>query len=164
MKSRLLVALVATALIGATAFAGTTLARNGHGHGHGHVRAHTTLFTVLTGRAELNPTTGQKGAGDPDGLGSATILVADSDTVCFGITVKNLDAPVAAHIHRGRRNENGPIVIPLTPPSGGNPGTSSGCVDGVAAALTTELSEHPNRFYVNVHTTAFPGGAIRGQL
>jgi hypothetical protein len=60
---------------------------------------------------------GQRGAGDPNGRGSFTALVVKGDQLCFGITVKNIDHPILAHIHRGRPNQNGPIVVPLTPPS-----------------------------------------------
>ena len=67
------------------------------------------------------------------------------------------------HVHRGRPNTNGDIVVPLTAPTSGDPGTSAGCVN-VASALLQEITKHPIRFYVNVHTSDFPDGALRGQL
>jgi hypothetical protein len=164
MKSRLFVTCVVTALIAGSAFAGTTLAGNGNGHGQRHGTSQAALFAVLTGRSEISPTTGHKGAGDPDGLGSANVLIPSGNTVCFGISVTGLATPSAAHIHRGKRNQNGPIVVTLTAPSAGNPGASSGCVNGVSSSLVSEIRKHPSRFYVNVHTSEFPGGAIRGQL
>jgi hypothetical protein len=53
--------------------------------------------------------------------------------------------------------------VPLTPPATGDPGASSGCVT-VDATLAADIQAHPRAYYANVHTTAFPGGAVRGQL
>ena len=122
----------------------------------------TALVAVLTGANELDPATLKRGAGDPDGRGSATVLIAGT-RVCFGIVVTNLGDPLAAHIHKGRRRQNGSIVVPLTQPSTGSPGASSGCVNATAA-LARAIRRHPARYYVNVHTKQFGGGAIRGQL
>ena len=123
----------------------------------------STWFAALNGRNELNATTLHKGAGDPDGSGGAVVTI-DGTMLCFGLTVTNLDQPVAAHIHRGTKHENGPIVVPLTPPATGDPGASSGCVANVSADLLAAIAEHPKAYYVNVHTAAYPGGAVRGQL
>ena len=120
------------------------------------------LFAVLLGGNEVSDA-GQANVGDPDGVGSATVLV-DGTTLCFGITVTNLDAPTAAHIHQERAGVNGPIVVPLTAPTAGAPGASSGCIPDVAPDLVEEIFTHPEEFYVNVHTQTFPAGAIRGQL
>ena len=119
------------------------------------------LFAVLTGRNEVDDD-GRRGAGDPNGRGSFTAIV-DGDQLCFGITVTNLDTPVAAHIHKARPNRNGPIVVPLTAPTSGDPGASGGCVD-VDAAIARAILRHPRQYYANVHTGPFPGGAVRGQL
>ena len=78
------------------------------------------------------------------------------------------------HIHRGRAGENGPIVID----SGlAFDFISDTDVDGrgrvvfrVPVRSTTELEiieeirDDPGSFYVNLHTTAHPSGALRGQL
>ena len=119
------------------------------------------LFAVLNGRNEISPG-GRRGAGDPDGRGSFTAIV-DGNQLCFGITVKNLDTPVAAHIHKARINRNGPIVVALTAPASGDPGASSGCVT-VDPTLARQILTHPRQYYANVHTTVFPAGAARGQL
>jgi hypothetical protein len=161
------------ALLGATCLLllglGSAIA-TGHGdggghkgdHHEGHKKASAALFAELSGRNEISATTGQAGAGDPDGFGSASFTF-DGDQVCFGITVANLDAPVAAHIHRGGKGVNGPVVVPLTQPATGDPGASSGCV-AIDPALAAEIQANPRGFYANVHTTAFGGGAVRGQL
>ena len=147
---------------------GTAIA-TGHGDGGRHKGDHPgdhakslALFADLNGRNELDATTLQPGAGDLDGFGSASFTI-DGDQLCFGFTVGNLDAPGAAHIHKGRKFENGPIVVPLTQPSGGDPGASSGCVK-VDTALLADIEAHPRAYYANVHTSAFPSGAVRGQL
>jgi hypothetical protein len=123
--------------------------------------AKRALFAVLTGRKEVDAN-GSRGAGDPDGRGSFTATI-DGNELCFGITVKNLDAPGAAHIHKGRAHQNGGIVVPLVHPQEGDPGASAGCVP-IADELAQAILEHPRRYYANVHTTAFGAGAIRGQL
>ncbi|MDQ6751727.1 MAG: CHRD domain-containing protein [Actinomycetota bacterium] len=159
MKSRFLIGPVLLALVGALALAGTSLAGNGHGHGQRHGNGHgRTLFSVLKGRNEVGT------AGDPDGVGSANVLIHSADTVCYGVSVSGIATPTEAHIHRGKRNENGPHVVTLTFPSSGDPGASSGCATGLSSSLVTEIREHPGRFYINIHTAEFPQGALRGQL
>ena len=119
------------------------------------------LFAVLNGRNEIS-TTGRRGAGDPDGRGSFTAMI-DGTQLCFGITVANIDTPTAAHIHGGKPNENGPIVVPLTQPSAGDPGASSGCVT-VDTSLAAAILKNAHKYYANVHTGTYPAGAVRGQL
>lgn len=155
---RRLAIVVAAAAVAAVLALGTGLA-SGHGHGGSQDK---NLFAVLRGANEISPTTGHRGAGDPDGRGGATITI-DGTSVCWGITVTNLSQPVAAHIHKGKRNQNGPIVVPLSAPTTGNPGASSGCAT-TTAELAQDIQRHPKRYYVNVHTMDFPGGAARGQL
>jgi hypothetical protein len=113
------------------------------------------LFAVLTGAQEPD-------GGDPNGRGSFTAIV-DGNQLCYGLTNRNIEDPGSAHIHRGRRGVAGDIVVPLQQPSSGDPGTSSDCVQ-IARRLARAILRNPNRYYVNVHTEALPGGAIRGQL
>jgi hypothetical protein len=124
-------------------------------------RANRVLFAVLTGRKEVDAE-GNRRAGDLDGRGSFSGTV-DGDQLCFGITVKDIDAPGAAHIHKGRPNQAGGVVIPLVHPTTGDPGASSDCIT-VDETLIGAILKNPHRYYVNVHTTAFGGGAVRGQL
>ena len=119
------------------------------------------LFAVLNGRNEVSAN-GRRGAGDPDGRGTFSAII-DGTQLCFGITVTNIDQPTASHIHKARPNQSGPIVVPLTQPSAGDPGASSGCVT-VDAGLAAAILKNPSKYYANVHTTAFPAGAVRGQL
>jgi hypothetical protein len=121
----------------------------------------SALFSVMTGKKEVS-TEGDKGVGDPDGRGSFSGIF-DGNELCYGLTVKNIADPVAAHIHRGGPNVAGPVVQTLEAPATGDPGASSECVD-LSASLARAIRKNPAKFYVNVHTGDFPGGAVRGQL
>jgi hypothetical protein len=100
-------------------------------------------------------------ATDADGSGKAKLrLNRATRRVCFTITVRNIDDVVAAHIHR---HSDSDIVVDLvTAPASGNRFT--GCTEDVGKALIRRILRNPRRFYVNVHTTPFPGGAVQGTL
>jgi hypothetical protein len=114
--------------------------------------------TTMTGAEEV------PGPGDPDGSGVARITLNHGQgEVCFSITVEDITLPATgAHIHEAPAGEAGDIVVPLVPPD--ETGTSSGCVTGVDRPLIKDIIQHPEEYYVNVHTSDFPAGAIRGQL
>lgn len=122
------------------------------------------LFATATGKKEVSPTTGKKGAGDRNARAGFTAVI-DEGQFCWAIVAKNVDGtPSGAHIHRGGPKVNGPIVIPMTPPDSGDPGTSSDC-QAIDEALAREIKRHPRRYYFNLHSTPdFPAGAARGQL
>jgi hypothetical protein len=83
--------------------------------------------------------------------------------LCYTVVVNGLSAnAIAAHIHVGPRHVAGPVVIPLSVPSATS-FTTSGCTS-VAAGVLADLQANPKAYYVNVHTPAFPGGEVRGQL
>lgn len=119
------------------------------------------LFAALNGKNEIAQD-GTKGAGDSDGAGSFSAVIKDT-ALCYGLAVRDIENPIAAHIHRGGPNKNGPIVVPLTAPQTGDPGHSSNCKT-LSSRLIAQIRGNPGRFYVNVHTDDFKDGAIRGQL
>src|SRR5204862_3981103 len=100
------------------------------------------LFASMFGGNEI-------AGGDPDGFGAATITFHGKTGLCFGIVVNGLKTPNGAHIHRGIAGVNGGIVVPLTAPTTGNPGASSGCVT-IDSTLMAELRNSPSDFYVNI--------------
>ena len=117
----------------------------------------------MSGEKELDATTLAPGAGDPDGRGRAKVWATDADTLCFKLHWNKIGDPSAAHIHTGTSTENGAILVGLymgDPLSGHN---LTGCVDTTAENVTN-IFANPSGFYVNVHNSEFPGGAIRGQL
>jgi hypothetical protein len=116
------------------------------------------LEAKMSGAQETAP------GGDPDGTGTAKLRLNRAERrVCFTIRVRRIDGVVAAHIHRGRRGVAGGIEVELIgAPESGNRFT--GCTEGVERKLIRQMLRRPRRFYVNVHTGAYPGGAVRGQL
>lgn len=107
------------------------------------------FHTVLSGANEV-------GGGDPDGTGTASVTINRGlDEICWTVTAENISTVVGAHIHRAPAGVNGPVVVPIT--------VGSGCTtaDG---DLVKAIAKNPENYYVNVHSTEFPGGAIRGQL
>ena len=114
------------------------------------------LAANLTGAAEVSP-------GDADGSGSAIIrLRPNQGEVCYNIKVKDILLPAAAaHIHVGAAGANGPVVVGFTPPDA--KGRTKGCV-AAAESLINAIWSNPAGYYVNVHNSDFPGGAVRGQL
>lgn len=113
-------------------------------------------ITSLSGAEEA------PGPADPDGTGFAMIkLNVGRMRVCWDLTVSDIAPAIAAHIHIAPAGVPGPIVVPLSPPTSGS---SSGCRDGVDPVLIQAIVDHPDQYYVNVHNTDFPAGAVRGQL
>jgi hypothetical protein len=115
------------------------------------------LFARLSGDRESPK-------GDADGKGAASVLV-DGKKVCIAIGVTRLDDVQAAHIHRGAQGVNGPIVVDpkVAVQKSGNGVVVGGCAT-VTSSLAQAIKRNPGRYYVNVHTSKFPAGAIRGQL
>ncbi|MEO5616166.1 MAG: CHRD domain-containing protein [Candidatus Eisenbacteria bacterium] len=110
--------------------------------------------TQLTGEAEV-------GGGDSDGSGVAELtLNPGRGEICFKLTVSDIEAANAAHIHVGVAGQNGPAVVGLEAPADG---TSDGCI-AVDRDLVLRIMQNPDSFYVNIHNVPFPNGALRGQL
>jgi hypothetical protein len=104
------------------------------------------------------------GPGDSDGSGFARVwLNQGQGTVCWFISVEDITLPAtAAHIHPGAAGVAGPPIVNLGAP--GADGTSEGCTQGVSRDLIKDIRQNPENYYVNVHTSDFGPGAVRGQL
>ena len=117
------------------------------------------LSTRMTGAGENPPNASAA-------TGSAVVLVdADTNNVCVYFRFSGLSAPsTAGHIHEAPAGANGPVRIPFPAAAfGGTSGARFFCTN-VAADIVDRLTTNPAGFYVNIHSTAFPGGEIRGQL
>jgi hypothetical protein len=116
----------------------------------------TVLQTGLQGDREV------PGPGDEDGSGRAKITVDDEEgKVCYRVSFEKIGRAQMAHIHKGRRGKAGDVVVTLWDSSEGSP--ARGCVE-VASGLAERIQTYPRRFYVNLHTKAYPDGAVRGNL
>lgn len=107
------------------------------------------------------------GPGDVDGTGEATITLSGLD-LTWSITVRDIATPTAAHIHTGTADVSGPVLHNLL---GGGAFADDGLGGLVASGMLTITAEQaaaltatPGAFYVNVHNTDFPSGAVRGNL
>jgi hypothetical protein len=101
----------------------------------------------------------------PNTVGSGTFTLRSNPgqgMLCFRLTVSGLANVTAAHIHFGTGSNAGGIAVPLPLPSP-FAGSATGCVQ-VDRTLLRQILLSPASYYVNVHTTAFPAGAIKGTL
>jgi hypothetical protein len=105
----------------------------------------------LSGSEEVPPVT-------VPGSGSGSFRVTEDGTLSGSITTKDVQGTMA-HIHRGAKGQNGPIIVPLD---------KNGDTYNVPAGrkLTPQQMEDLKKgnLYVNVHTNRNKGGEVRGQL
>jgi hypothetical protein len=115
-------------------------------------------------------------ARDTSARGAAIFMLSEDGTALqYKLIVANIDNVLASHIHVAPAGVNGPVVVFLF--SGG----PTERVDGILAEGTITSDDLIGRLagmtiddlviainagntYVNVHTTEFPGGEIRGQI
>src|SRR3954447_24587139 len=102
--------------------------------------------------------------------GHTLIKVRNDATIEFKTQILNRshETFVAGHIHQAPVGVAGPIVVPLfvapTAATSDRHIRQSGVATPNAGTTGAALCQNPSAYYVNYHTTAFPGGAIRGQL
>lgn len=107
-------------------------------------------------------------------------LSKDGMNLKYKVIVANIENVTMAHIHLAPAGSNGPVVAwlyPPRPPAMLKPGTTNGILQqgtltkaNLAGSLAgKELKDLVDLIiagntYVNVHTSQFPGGEIRGQI
>ena len=107
-------------------------------------------------------------------------LSKDGSSISYKVIVANISNVSMAHIHRAPAGVNGPVVAWLYPPSA-PPALIEGKFNGILAEgeITADNLVGPlagmslddllsliqsGEAYVNVHTSQYPGGEIRGQI
>ena len=136
--------------------------------------APTTFNLLFTGAQEVpNPQ-----PGDPDGTASGTITF-DPDAasspvygeISWNVSYSNIDGSLNGfHIHTGTFGTEGGIIIGLGTQTSGGAGTlihtyrdSNWNMEWDKDEINQSLA-NPEGFYLNIHSTSFPDGAVRAQL
>jgi hypothetical protein len=123
------------------------------------------IRVTLTGDQEATATCAPPDVcGDPDALGGMILILNPTmDTVCFLTRWTDIDGTVvAAHIHLAPAGVPGGVVVPLFAGSFESSDQLRGCVS--ANGLADDILADPGAYYVNIHSTVYPAGAIRAQL
>lgn len=132
------------------------------------VHAELRYSTDLSGFSEV-PQIFSEAGGNATLHGNATILQ-------YEISVEGLENATAVSIREGEETENGPILVILfnsTEPSNSTHGvltrgtiTNSSLQGPIEAKSLNDLFElmNQNRTYVNINTTKFPQGELRGNI
>jgi hypothetical protein len=133
-------------------------------YGAGEIRGQiggSHLFRAPLSGAEEVPPVDTAASGD-----SVFALSGDASRLYYRVMVQDIENVTMAHIHRAPRGVNGPVVYWLTPQPPADPILAPGSpVSGVIDITTADVFDLVgDNFYVNVHTTAYPGGEIRGQI
>lgn len=123
------------------------------------VGAATVLKSRMTGAQVVNDD-----GGAPRGVAQATLhLNSARHRLCFEIAYSGLGGKATAgYLRQGEPGQMArPAVVLFT---GSESSPVSGCVDGVGNRTMHGLQQHPGARYVDLASTHFPKGAVRGQL
>lgn len=146
-----------------------------------YVNVHTAQFPGGAIRGQLSPVSGTvinyaadlRGTNEvpPTGstaFGSAFVSIDTiANTLTWEVTTSGIASPTLAHIHPGAAGTNGSPLINFATSAAQIPGGRTKGSISIAGLTPTQLNDlltSPQNFYVNVHSTAFGGGEIRGQL
>lgn len=127
---------------------------------------HARVFLLqLTGDQEATATCAPPTVcGDPDAVANMVVVVLPrQDVVCFVTKWRDIDGTVvAAHIHPAPVGVPGPVAVPLFSGTFAGTDRARGCVSGQGFA--DDIVSNPSGFYVNIHSSVYPAGAVRAQL
>ncbi len=120
-------------------------------------------FADLAGFQE-NPPVATSAAGK-----GIAVISADASTITYLVSYSGLSGTAnAAHIHTGAVGTNGGVILPLaagpSPMVGTLTATDFSASGAVATFAEAVAAIRAGTTYFNIHTTAHPGGEIRGQI
>lgn len=92
--------------------------------------------------------------------GTATFTYNTATYILNGTVTFSGLTPTGAHIHKGALGVAGGVIFTLS----SAPITSPISYTSVALDATQRADLMANMYYINLHSAAFPGGEIRGQL
>ena len=123
--------------------------------------ADDVFFAVLNSKQEvLDPKP------DSNAFGNALMTFTNSDSMlCYSISYSALEggAETVAHFHAPASvGEAASPVFDISPAPSPLGSPKTGCVGPLTRADRAELRR--GRFYINIHSTNFPSGEIRGQV
>lgn len=92
---------------------------------------------------------------------------AFAGTICYKFITVGIRNIEEAHIHEGARGVDGTDVVSFDPATFNRKSVTCISAPGTLmeqGELLGKLVATPANYYFNVHTTAYPEGAVRGQL
>lgn len=129
----------------------------------GHLRGQISVEADMLATTTLNGANEVPAVATP-AMGVAKIVVSkDSRMLYFNVTTTGLSGPImGAHIHDGIAGASGGVAEDLSSGISADGKSISGSLTLSYANFVGLLKS--NSLYINVHTAAFAGGEIRGQL
>lgn len=115
-----------------------------------------------TRRASLTGSEVVGSRGDNDGYATAELSVTDElNQVCYDVNdVRGLGQITSAAVYRGGKGQTGRVVVRLRE---ANEGGWKNCV-GRTEWLEDSLERSAGAYYIQINTSDYPNGAIRGQF
>lgn len=147
----------------------------------------TSAYSAMAVPEEVIDPDGEVSPGEDGATGDFMLwLNSELDVICYEITLEGVTgdyespAVTATHIHEAAAGEAGPprIAFADPEPEGGDPRTSSGCIEGPFVTgiedddgndqgegfTVAQIEADPAAFAADSHTENYPDGVVRGQL